>query len=35
MKNCQQIFNMKGIFLVVVAMIMVVIGMALLISMFS
>jgi len=35
MKNCQQIFNLNGIFLVVVAMIMVVIGMALLISMFS
>jgi hypothetical protein len=35
MKNCQQIFNLKGIFLVVVAMIMVVVGMALLIRMFS
>ena len=35
MKNCQQIYNLKGIFLVVVAMIMVVIGIALLISMFS
>ena len=35
MKNYQRIFNVKGIFFVVIAMIMIVIAMAFLIRLFS